>query len=372
MSSTWAAPGRANLIGEHVDYNDGLVLPFALPFVTTARVTATASGQVDVASRTGDLQTSFPVDTRPGQVDGWAAYVAGVVWALACARAGVAPQESPQVPPLSGGLEIEITGDVPIGAGLSSSAAVECAVACALNDELELGLTREAIADVARRAENDYVGVPTGTMDQLASMLCQPDHALLLDCRSLEVRQLPLDPGASGLTLVLINTLAEHSLQGSEYGDRRRDCERAAAELGLDALRDATMEQVACLGDARLRRRAHHVVTEIQRVRDVAAHLDAGQPGEIGDLLTASHQSLRDDFEVSCDELDVAVDAAVDAGALGARMTGGGFGGCALAVCREDDVDRVREAVLTAYAAHQWQPPPVWETTPSSGAHRVD
>ena len=372
MTATWSAPGRANLIGEHVDYNDGLVLPFALPFSTTARVQSTRSGQVDVASVDSDLRASFPVDTSPGDVKGWAAYVAGVVWALTVNRAESDDTVLPPVPPLAAGLDIEITSNVPIGAGLSSSAALECAVAGALNDELELGLAAETIADVARRAENDYVGVPTGRMDQLASMLCQSAHAMLLDCRSLEVSQLPFDPSASGLALVVINTMAEHSLEGSEYADRRRDCERAAVELGVDALRDATVEQVERLENSQLRRRAHHVVTEIQRVREVAELLRGGRADEIGGLLTASHQSLRDDFEVSIDELDVAVDVAVDAGALGARLTGGGFGGCVIALCREGDVDRVRTAVMAAYEAHDWESPTVWTATPAEGAHRVD
>ena len=371
MTSIWAAPGRVNLIGEHVDYNDGLVLPFALPKTTTARVSRTDAGRVSVASGDDRDEVSFAVDAEPGDVSGWAAYVAGVVWALR--------QES-----LSGedgddrrdrwdgvGLDIRLTSDVPVGAGLSSSAALECSVAAALNDELDLGLDRSGLAAVARRAENDFVGVPTGSMDQLASMLCEEGAALYLDCRSLQTRSVPLDLARDGLVLLVIDTHAEHELAGSEYGDRRDSCEQAAQALGVDSLRDATAEQADGLDDPVLRRRARHVVTEIERVRQVVAVLESGSASGIGGFLTASHDSLRDDYEVSCEELDVAVDAALAAGALGARMTGGGFGGCAIALCREDDVDRVSDAVQGAYAERGWADPTIWPTLPAAGASPV-
>ncbi len=358
MTSAWAAPGRVNLIGEHVDYNEGVVLPFALQFLTITRATARGRDTV-CASSEGVGSAEFPVDARPGDVDGWGAYVAGVVWALR-QRGGDLP-----------GLDLAITSDVPLGAGLSSSAALTCSVTAAISDECDLGLTREQAAEVSRAAENDFVGVPTGAMDQLASLLCEADFAMLLDCRSMQTRQIRFDPAGAGLTLMLIDTAARHSLVGSEYADRRRDCEEAAARLAVPSLRDATLSQVAKLPTDRLRRRARHVVTEIQRVADVAAVLQAGHPADIGASLTASHESLRDDFAVSCEELDVTVDAAVSAGALGARMVGAGFGGCVIALCRSANEQSVLRAVRAAYDVHNWRLPRVSGARPSPGAHRV-
>lgn len=356
VTSTWAAPGRVNLIGEHVDYNDGFVLPFALPFITTARVTARSDEVVRVASQdVGEVE--FATTLAPGEVEDWAAYVGGVVWSL--------QQRGATVP----GLDIALSSTVPLGAGLSSSAALTCSVASAINDECSLGLDAREVADVSRVAENEFVGVPTGTMDQLASMLCESDHLLLLDCRSMETWSIPFDPAAVGMTLLLIDSQARHSLVGSEYGDRRRDCEAAAGELGVDSLREATLEQVASLADDRLRRRASHVVSEIDRVQQVAAILGASSPADIGAYLTASHESMRDDFEISCEELDVLVDAALAGGALGARMTGGGFGGCAVVLCRTDDVEAVTSRVESAYEAHSWKRPTIWTPRPSQGAH---
>jgi galactokinase len=358
VTATWAAPGRLNLIGEHVDYNDGLVLPFALQFVTTARVAARDDGRVVVSSE-GSGEAEFAATTHPGDVDDWAAYVAGVVWALG--------QRGKELP----GFDIAISSDVPLGAGLSSSAALTCSVACAIDDELGLRSSPRELAGVARESENDYVGAPTGSMDQLASMLCERDSALLLDCRDLAARSIPFTLADAGLTLLLIDTNVRHALVDSEYGARREDCSAAAVELGLDSLRDATLAQVAGLSDERLQRRAHHVVSEIARVEQVAAILDAGRPGDIGAQLSASHLSLRNDYEVSCQELDVTVDAALSAGALGARMVGGGFGGCALALCRDSDAEAVLAKVRRAYADEAWDPPTVYDPKPSQGAHRV-
>jgi len=358
MTSVWAAPGRVNLIGEHIDYNDGFVLPFALPFTTTAKV-STRDGDTVSVSSDGVGDTEFAVQTAPGETEGWAAYVAGVVWALR--------DEGAEIP----GLRIELSSDVPSGAGLSSSAALTCSVAAAINDELQLGLERTVLARLARRSENDYVGVATGMMDQLASMLCRSGNALLLDCRSLETTQVPFDPPAAGLTLLLVDTHARHQLVGSEYSDRRNDCDAALAELGLPTWRDATLDDVLTLTDERLRRRARHVVTETQRVRDVSDVLAAGNIADIGAFLSASHDSMRDDFEISVVELDVTVETAIAAGALGARMTGGGFGGCAVVLCRDEDAGNVRSQVEAAYARHEWEPPSIYTPQPSDGARSL-
>ncbi len=359
MTSTWAAPGRVNLIGEHVDYNDGLVLPFALPFVTTATVSPCDGDYARVSSDQAEAR-HFPLATAPGEVDGWAAYVAGVVWALA--------QRGVELP----GLDISTTSDVPLGAGLSSSASLTCAVVSAIDDELDVGLSRGELASVAREAENDYVGSPTGTMDQLAAMLCEEGSALLLDCRDLSTRAIPFSPADAGLALLLVDTQVRHELVDSEYGARRDDCRAAADELGLASLREASLERVLGMTDTRLRRRAHHVVTEIARVEQVAAILDAERPAEIGAFLTASHESLRDDFEVSCSELDMTVEAALAAGALGARMVGGGFGGCAIVLCRESEVEVVRDRLTAVYDADGRKAPTIWTPLPSPGARRVD
>jgi galactokinase len=269
-------------------------------------------------------------------------------------------------------MDIDISSDVPLGAGLSSSAALTCSVGSAIGAEFGLGLDRVEVAELARRSENEFAGAPTGLMDQLASMLGEEGHALLLDCRSLETRSIPLDLAAAGLTLMLVDTHARHELVDGEYGARRRDCEEAARLLGRASLRDAALDEVVTLADEQLQRRAHHVVTEIGRVRDVVDILDAARPADIGGYLTASHESLRDDFEVSCTELDVAVDAALAAGALGARMTGGGFGGCVVALARAAEVDGITGAIEAAYRERGWEHPTIWHPSPSAGAQAVD
>jgi galactokinase len=359
VTATWAAPGRVNLIGEHVDYNDGLVLPFALPWTTTTQASSRNGEEVTVRSE-GSGSVTFAVTAQPGEVTDWAGYVAGVIWGLR--RRGF------DVP----GYDLVVESDVPLGAGLSSSAALTCSVAAAVSDDCGFGLTPEEIAEVARVAENDFVGVSTGAMDQLAAMLCRQGSALLVDCRSLQTRPVELGLAEAGLLLLLINTEVQHELAGSQYGARRSDCEEAARELGLPALRDASPGQVATLTNERLRRRAHHVVTEIARVDEVVDLLDAGRPAEIGAVLTSSHTSLRDDYEVSSDELDATVDAALSAGALGARMVGGGFGGCAIVLCREADDARVRQSVQDTYDDRGWRAPTITTPEPSEGAHKVD
>jgi galactokinase len=361
----WAAPGRLNLIGEHTDYNDGFVLPLALPYATTATVEARTDGRLRLrsAQRGGGETTLRVVELAPGAVDGWAAYVAGVVWALREAGHDVA-----------GGFDVEVDGDVPEGAGLSSSAALECAVAAAVDEVAGLGLGRSELALVAQRAENGFVGVPSGVMDQMAAMLCTEAHALFLDCRSLAAQQVPLDLAAAGLAVVVVDTRTPHRLTDSEYGRRRAACEAAARRLGVPALRDVPVAELdaalARLDDDEQRRRVRHVVTEDDRVLRTVEALRAGRTAEIGPLLSASHASLRDDYEVTVPQLDVAAAAAEGAGALGARMTGGGFGGCVLALVAADGTGRVRDAVRAAYAEAGFGEPGFFDAVPSRGAHR--
>jgi galactokinase len=359
----WAAPGRVNLIGEHTDYNDGFVLPAAIDRL----VLAAAGRRRDGRLRLWSLQAGPPADLAledvgPGRVEGWAAYPAGVAWALG--QAGVE----------LGGADLVVDGDVPAGSGLSSSAALECATATALADLHGAALDRATLAGLARRAENEVVGVPSGVMDQMVSMLGRAGHALFLDTRSLATEQVPLPLEAAGLCLVVLDTRAGHRLVDGAYADRRAACEAAAAVLGVPALRDATLEQVeaaaGALGDPGLRR-ARHVVTENARVLEAVALLRAGDLDRLGPLLAASHASLRDDYEVSSPELDTAVAAATDAGAVGARMTGAGFGGSAVALARAEEAGRIAERAAEAFAAAGFDPPEVTAVVPSDGARRL-
>jgi galactokinase len=363
---TWAAPGRVNLIGEHTDYNGGFVLPVAVPYRTTATVTARTDGRLLVrsAQRPDELAEAAVADLRPGAAQTWAGHVLGVVWAL---------READH--PVGAGADVVVDGRVPEGAGLSSSAALECAVAAALDDLLGLGLERTELARLALRAENEYVGMPSGIMDQTAAMLCAAGHALFLDCRSLAAEHVPLDLDRHGLMVLVVDTRTPRRLVGGEYASRRRSCEEATAALGVPTLRDVPPTRLdtalARLADGTQRRRVRHVVTENQRVLDTVRLLRAGRAADIGPLLSASHASLRDDFEVTTPHLDIAVHAALDAGALGARMTGGGFGGCALALVRSAAAGQVRSAVRQAYVEHGFDPPRFFALTPSAGAHRT-
>jgi galactokinase len=364
----WLAPGRANLMGEHTDYNDGFVLPFALGQGTTAAAARRAGRALVLCSHQepgGQVEIALD-DLAPGRVTGWAAYLAGIAWAVGAAGY--------QVP----GACIAIDSDVPTGAGLSSSAALECATALALTELAGVTVARSELAGLAQRAENEFVGVPSGIMDQSASLLGQAGHALLLDCRSLEHAQVPFEPAAAGARLLLINTRAKHELSDGEYGRRRAECEQAAHLLGIPSLRYLTdAGDTVRLTDPVLRRRARHVVTDNQRVLQVVALLRASAGvaanayRDIGLLLSQAHASLRDDFEVSWPEADAAVEAAQAAGALGARMMGGGFGGSVLALVPSAAGGLVRDAVTAAFARRGWTAPEFLDAVPSASARRL-
>jgi galactokinase len=354
------APGRVNLIGEHTDYNRGLVLPVALPHATYAAARPRDDGKVRIASAEEDTPWAGTVDgLGPGEVDGWAAYAAGVLWAMR--------EVGYDVP----GVDLLVHGTVPLGAGLSSSAALECSVALAACGVLGVEPTesvRRGLVDACIRAESEVAGAPTGGMDQTVCLLAAAGSALLIDFDQDTTRQIPLDLAAADLALLVTDTRVKHALVDGGYAARRADCETAADALGLRSLRQATLEVVEGLDDDRIRRRARHVVTEVERVRVTVDALAAGDWPEVGRVFRESHVSMRDDFEISSAELDVAVTTAVEAGALGARMTGGGFGGSSIALVPTARVDAVVRAIDTAFAAEGFRAPQHLHAVPGPAA----
>ncbi|MFF1635971.1 galactokinase [Leifsonia sp. NPDC058248] len=361
----WSAPGRVNLIGEHTDYNEGFVFPFAINRRTVAALGLRDDRIARVGSSFADELVEIDLaDLSPDALSGWAAYPLGVAWAL-----GEFGADLSAVP----GFDILIDSNVPVGAGLSSSAAIESAVALALNEVWQLGLDRRTLAAVGQRAENVAVGAPTGIMDQSASLLGEHDAAVFLDCRSLEAEIIPLGLEAAGLEIVIVDTGVEHAHATGGYAERRASCEAGALALGVESLRDVSVDDLdrarALLDDVTFRR-VRHVVTENQRVLDTVRTLREQGPTAIGDLLDASHRSMRDDFEISVPELDLAVETAQANGAIGARMTGGGFGGSAIALVPSDAVSRVFVALDGAFAEHGFGQPELFTVTASEGAKR--
>jgi galactokinase len=357
----WAAPGRVNLIGEHTDYNDGYVMPFALAQRVLIAAAPRDDGTWSVTSLNNDSTETFrPADLQPG-MPGWQAYVAGVVWALQEAGYRV------------GGADLVLTSDVPEGAGLSSSAALECSVLTALADLNDLDIAALERAKLARRAENLFVGAPTGLMDQAASTLCTTGHALFFDCRTDDAEQVRFDTASTGLEILVLDTKTPHALVDSEYAARRASCEEAARILGVAALRDVTDLDSALerLPDPVIRRRVRHVVTENARVLQAVDVLRAGRIADLAPLLDASHVSMRDDFEITVPQVDLAVETARASGALGARMTGGGFGGCIIALVPAGDVARVGGEIARSFAEAGYGPPARFAAIPSAGAQRL-
>jgi len=359
----WWAPGRVNLIGEHTDYNDGFVFPFAIDLGTVAAAARRNDGRLRCWSLDEDEAGDVSIaELAPGRVEGWTAYPQGMAWALR--------EEGVELI----GADVVVATTLPQGSGLSSSAALECAAGLALAELAGAALPPRVLALVAQRAESEVVGVPSGAMDQLAAMLGREGHAIFIDTRSLDIEAVPLAVSAAGLTLLVLDTNIPRRLAEGAYGERRRQCEHAAHLLGVPSLRDATPEVVDAragdLGDV-LHRRARHVTTENGRVLEAVAALRAHDFGRLGELLGASHRSLRDDYEVSAPVLDVAVDAAIDAGAVAARMTGAGFGGCALALVPVDRAHAVEAAVADAFAAAGLGEPRTFEVSPAAAARRL-
>jgi galactokinase len=389
----WFAPGRANLMGEHTDYNEGFVLPFALAQGVTAIASARDDGLLVLRSKqVPDEPVTVSLESLSrGSVTGWAAYPAGVAWALRAAGYAVR------------GATIDVDSDLPVGAGVSSSAALECSVALALCSLSGVSVPRRELAGIAKRAENEFVGAPTGIIDQSATLLCAEGHALLLDCRTLGTTQVPFRPAAAGVSALVIDTRVTHALVSGEYAARRAECEAAARLLGVPALGMVTdLRVLDKIEDPLLRRRARHVITDSARARAIAAVLkntglkntglqDTGLQGHglkgsaaanagtseaekyafIGKLLVEGHASLRNDFEVSWLEADVAVETAVAAGAYGAKMIGGGFGGSVLALVPAESVRAVCAAVTETFTARGWLPPEFLDAVPSPPARRL-
>ena len=351
------APGRVNLIGEHIDYSEGFVLPFAIADRTYAAIARNSDGLVRIASqqRKNRIFTIDISDVKPGSAGDWEKYVLGVIWTL----------------DISTGVDILVDGHVPSGAGLSSSAALECSVAVGLNTLFSLGKSLEDLARATQKAENDYVGMPCGIMDQSVSLMGREGSALLLDCRDLSTESVPFDVASQGLELLIIDTQAHHALVDGGYAERRASCESVAAKFAIPSMRNLSMEVL----DSRKSEiteveyiRARHAVTEIARVKDAVAALKASDFTTLGRLINESHISLRDDYTVSCPELDVAVDASLAAGALGSRMVGGGFGGSAIALIKADQIESVKEAIKRSYAEHGFKAPRFFTSLPSAGA----
>jgi len=361
----WSAPGRVNLIGEHTDYNLGFVLPFAINRRTVVALGTRDDRVIRVGSEFADEVAEITLtELAPDRLSGWSAYPLGVAWALGEHGADLAA-----VP----GVDLYIESTVPVGAGLSSSAAIESAVAVALNEVWHLGFDRQTLAKVGQLAENKAVGAPTGIMDQSASLLSSEDHAVFLDCRSLEAELVPLGFAEAGLELLIIDTGVQHSHATGGYGERRASCELGASILGVASLRDLGVDDLPRAREAldeQTYRRVRHVITENQRVLDTVDRLEADGPLAIGELLDASHVSMRDDFEISIPELDLAVETAQANGAIGARMTGGGFGGAAIALVPAEGVSRIQVAIDGAFAEHGFSQPTMFTVTAANGAAR--
>ncbi len=352
-----AAPGRVNLIGEHIDYSDGFVLPFAIKDRTfvAARKRNDSTVRIASAQRRNKIVNVDISKVKPGLKGEWERYALGVLWALG----------------VKDGVDLLIDGHVPLGAGLSSSAALECSVATAMNHLFDLGFNLEELARLTQKAENQYVGVPCGIMDQSVSLMATQGSALLLDCRDLSTKNIPFDVASSSLELLIIDTQAHHALTDGGYAERRASCESVVGKLGIRSLRELTMEQLensrGSLTETEFVR-AHHAVTEMKRVLDCVQALSDSNFAKVGELINQSHASLRDDYTVSCPELDTAVDAALAAGALGSRMVGGGFGGSAIALIQASKTTETIKAIEKGFSSKGFKAPRFFTSLPSQGA----
>ena len=356
-----SAPGRVNLIGEHVDFLDGFVLPFAISDATTVAIAKNSSNKIRCASiqKKGVVSTIDCANIAPKSGEAWARYPIGVLWSLG----------------IETGIDILVDGQVPLGAGLSSSAALECAVATAINELFNLGLTLPELARAAQRAENIYVGMPCGIMDQSVSLMATGGNALLLDTRDLSIEQIPFNIAPLGLELLVIDTQVHHALVDGGYAERRASCEKAIADLDITSLRDISISEFVARKpelDEKTYLRAFHGVTEMQRVLEAVALLKAGDFVGFGEIVTAAHISLRDNYTVSCPELNLAVDTALKFGALGSRMIGGGFGGSAIALIKAKDSELIKSEIKNGFMKARFKSPRFFSALPSAGAQIIN
>ena len=356
-----SAPGRVNLIGEHVDFLDGFVLPFAISDATTVAIAKNSSNKIRCASiqKKGAVSTIDCANIAPKSGEAWTRYPIGVLWSLG----------------IDTGLDILVDGQVPLGAGLSSSAALECAVATAINELFNLGLTLPELARAAQRAENIYVGMPCGIMDQSVSLMATEGNALLLDTRDLSIEQIPFNIAPLGLELLVIDTQVHHALVDGGYAERRASCEKAIADLDITSLRDISISEFVARKpelDEKTYLRAFHGVTEMQRVLEAVALLKAGDFVGFGEIVTAAHISLRDNYTVSCPELNLTVDTALKFGALGSRMIGGGFGGSAIALIKAKDSELIKSEIKNGFMKARFKSPRFFSALPSAGAQIIN
>ena len=360
-----AAPGRVNIVGEHIDYNGGYVLPMAIEryCVIAASADGGKQSKATIYSVSSDDEATISLDrpTRNLSAGHWSNYVAGVI--AGCIAKNMRPA----------GFAAVIESSVPVGGGLSSSAAIEVATATLMEATTGTKLDLVEKALLCQKAEHEYAGVPCGIMDQFASVMCRPDHLMLLDCRSQQIEHIPFaDPN---VTVLIINTNVKHEHSGGDYAERRRQCESAAAALGVDSLRDATIDMlfsnIEKLTEVEFFR-ARHVISEIDRTIEAADALKARDWDRVGRLMYASHESLQDDYEVSCRELDLLVDLSREIpGIIGSRMTGGGFGGCTVSLVESEKVKRVAQDLTKSYRSQTGIEPSILMSRPARGAHTI-
>lgn len=371
VPQVYRAPGRVNLIGEHTDYNDGLVMPVAINFSTLVAIAPRADGKLVIDSENYQEQVEFEVDHLPRHRTGnWSDYSIGVAEMLSRSGRQVL------------GANLMVEGDVPQGAGLSSSASIEVGIGYALLDirtkrAHQPEMDRTELALLCQKAENEFVGARCGIMDQFIAAHGKRGNALLLDCRCLEFRHLPVP---DGIALIVSNTMVKHSIAAGEYNQRRMECETAVHELqkhlpGMRALRDVTLQELEEHGHALtevVRRRCRHVISENARVEQAAEALEHRDLQQFGQLMLESHRSLRDDYEVSCRELDLMVELAIKIeGVYGSRMTGGGFGGCTISLLPSDKVPEFERAVVTGYERACGRVPEIYVCSAADGVSRV-
>jgi galactokinase len=364
----YRAPGRVNLIGEHTDYNDGFVMPAAIDLSCCVAIAPRNDRQLIVHSVNFKETVEFPLDVSKATSarDHWSDYVRGVAWVLESAGYNLC------------GAELAVLSNIPIGAGLSSSAGIEVATAYALLDTSGIQITRTQLARLCQKAENDYVGARCGIMDQFIACHAQAGNAIVLDCRSLEYEPLPLN---DQVRLLISNTMIDHHLATGEYNVRRAECEEGVSRLStvlrdIQSLRDVSLADLQQYRDRLtevLYRRCRHVITENQRVSEAAVALQGENLKSFGRLMAESHRSLRDDYEVSCPELDVMVEIAVaQEGVYGSRMTGGGFGGCTISLVKDEFVSRAQRAIAEGYESRTGRRPEIYVCSAAEGVGIAD